>query len=257
MEEYLQELGRKGCAPETLRSYRWNLQAFYKTLPEGRLQPGATQRWRDNLLQQGYQPNTVKHRLSSVNGMLSHLGLWQYQVENLPTVDPDLQPSLSRGEYLRLLRAARSMRKPKAYLLCKVIASTGLAVNCMDAVTVEAVKAREIPPVTGKGRPLPLPGTLAEELLQYAGDQGISSGPLFVTRTGRPLSRANITLAVQKLAEEAGLPPEKCNPRCLQRLYHTTLQGIEDNVARLARQAYESLLEQEQLAIGWEGGFLR
>ena len=79
----MQELGRKGCAPETLRSYRWNLQAFYKTLPEGRLQPGATQRWRDDLLQQGYQPNTVKHRLSSVNGMLSHLGLWQYQVENL------------------------------------------------------------------------------------------------------------------------------------------------------------------------------
>lgn len=245
-EDYLREQARKGCAPETLRSYRWNLQYFFSALEEGLLTKNTAAQWRDNMLAQGYQPSTVKHRLSTVNRLLAFLGLWEFQGEYPQVPEGEQQqPELSRGEYLRLLSAARSQKKRRVYLLCKVFASTGVPLHDLEQLTVEALAQGEIPP----GRPLP--PTLRQELSAYAAERGLQSGPLFVTRSGRPLSRANITSAIQQLAAPAKLPPEKCNPRCLQRLYHATLQGIRQQVALLVTQAHDHLLEQEQLAIGW------
>lgn len=74
---------------------------------------------------------------------------------------------------------------------------------------------------------------------------------MFVTRTGRLLSRTSVTGAIQSLAHDARVPPEKCNPRCLRKLYQSTMAGIEASVYLLVEQTHERLLDQEQLTIGW------
>ena len=45
---------------------------------------------------------------------------------------------------------------------------------------------------------------------------------------------------------------EKGNPRCLRKMYQTTRDGIERNVALLVERAQDRLLEEEQLTVGWE-----
>ena len=77
-------------------------------------------------------------------------------------------------------------------------------------------------------------------------------GPVFVTRSGKPLRRTQVTGEIQSLAGTARVAPEKCNPRCLRKLYLTTQTEIERSVQLLAEQAYERMLDTEQLAAGWE-----
>ena len=199
---------------------------------------------------QGLMPSTVKLRISSVNGLLAFLELWKYQAQPPPWPNTEeVQPELTRSEYLRLLSAARTLGKEQAYLLVKVFACTGVRVQDLPQVTVEAVQ---------EGRLLlhkqlvSLPPSLCDELLSYAGKKGVSHGSLFVTRNGKPLSRTNVTALVQRLAGAARVSPEKCNPRCLRKLYQETLRGIQQNVAVLIEQAHQRLVEQEQIRVGWK-----
>ena len=63
-----------------------------------------------------------------------------------------------------------------------------------------------------------------------------------------------MTAAIQGLAHDARVVPEKCNPRCLRKLYQSTMAGIEASVRLLVEQTHDRLLEQEQLTVGWEAG---
>ena len=238
IEAYLAQLGEKGCSAQTLSSYRWDLRSFWESLPQGELDRFTVLRWQEQMREKGYRLSTIKHRVSSANRLLAHLGLWEFQSEPPAQSQTERQPQLTRREYLQLLRAARSQGKTRTYLLIKVFACTGMPINNLEQLTVESLDDPE------------LPESLAKELREFAGEQGLTAGPVFVARSGQGISRANVTASIQRLAGAAGLPAEKCNPRCLQRLYHTTMEEIQQNVSTLVRQAYHNLLEQEQLAVG-------
>lgn len=162
------------------------------------------------------------------------------------------QLELTRSEYLRLLSTARALRQERVYLLIKLFTSTGLPVHELEQVTVEAA-GEGVLLLPGEAMPQRLPDCLRRELLDYARRQGISSGPIFVTRTGRPCGRAGVSVSIRRLCRDAQVPPEKGNPRCLRKLYYTTRAEIEATVAQLVEQTHERLLEAEQAAVGWGG----
>lgn len=56
---------------------------------------------------------------------------------------------------------------------------------------------------------------------------------------------------MRQLCEAAHVPVEKGNPRCLHRLYQSTLEEIESNVRLLVQQAQDRMLEIEQATVGW------
>lgn len=201
--------------------------------------------------EKGYKPSTINQRLVSVNCLLAYLKLWEYQLPLCPDVT-DTQPELTRSEYLRLLSAARVLRKKRSYLLVKVFACTGIAVRELPKLTVEALKEGRLALTGGEGRIIPLTGPFSKELLDYARQEGIKAGPVFVTRNGRNLNRTGVTAAIQRLAQDARVPPEKCNPRCLRKLHLATRESVEQSVSMLVDQALDRLLEQEQALIGWE-----
>ena len=255
IDGYLKSLRARGCTPETIKSYRRNLSCFYQQLPADKtLDRETVARWRDRMLAHGYMPRTVNNRLTSANGLLGYLGLWEFQTASQLKLDEDnMQPELTRNEYLRMLSAARALDKERAYLLIKVFALTGLTVHELPKLTVAAVEAGRVALADGRSQQIAcLPGCLRRELAEYVYRERIPSGPVFVTRNGKPVSRTAVTGCIQQLAQDAQVPPEKCNPRCLRKLYLSTRDGIRQNLSALVEQAYERLLEQEQLAIGWE-----
>ena len=163
------------------------------------------------------------------------------------------QSELTRTEYLRLLSAARALEKERTYLLVKAIALTGAHVGELPQITVEAVQSGRTPAVSGgEQRRVQLPRCLQAELLSYCRRQGLTAGPVFVTRSRRPLRRTQVTGDIQSLSGAARVAPEKCNPRCLRKLYLVTQAEIDRGVRLLAEQAYDRLLDTEQLAVGWD-----
>ena len=75
---------------------------------------------------------------------------------------------------------------------------------------------------------------LKQKLLRYAAEQNIKSGMIFVTRTGKPISRTNIWREMKALCEEANVNPQKVFPHNLRHLFARVFYGIEKDIAKLA-----------------------
>ena len=197
------------------------------------------------LREQGYCPSTVNSAVSAANSLLAFCGKrgWQVMPSPLPETE---QPELSRREYLRLLQTARILEKERAYLLVKLLGTTGLPVHLLPEVTVEAVGSGRLPACD-----MALCGSLKEELLAFAAREGISAGPVFVTRRGTPVGRTTVTALIQALSHDARVEPGKCTPRCLRKLYLRTQEQIQTLVSTLAQEEYEKLLRSEQEKAGW------
>ena len=254
IERYLEAYGREGYSEDTLKSYRRKLWRLYEDLPEDkRIRRGTLEHWHGQLLERGFAASTVNSYLSVVNTYLDFIGHREYQMIGQLEREEAPQPELTRTEYLRLLQAAKLMGKEKSYLLVKLFASTPLPVQELPKVTVEAVQEGEIPFSANRTEAVArIPKHLRQELLRYAQREGRLSGPIFITKGGIPINRTYVNLILRQLCPAAQVPEEKGNPRCLRRLYQSTLAAIESNVALLVEQAMERQLEMEQMSVGWE-----
>lgn len=253
IEEFLEFLREKGRVEGTLIWYRRGLGHLCEALPDRRIRRGTLARWREELLRADYAPRTVNLFISVANTYLEFMGYREYQLSEQLRPGDDLQPELSRGEYLRLLQTAKVLGRERVYLLVKVFASTGLPLQELPKLTVEAAHQGKVEVVSGGIRQMiRLPDCVRQELCSYAKRKGIHSGPIFITRDGKAMSRTNVSTGIRQLCIAAQIPEEKGNPRCLKRLYQTTRTGIENNIALLVEQAHDRLLENEQLAAGWE-----
>lgn len=254
IRSYLAALTAKGRSPATVQMYAARLRALYDFLPpDKRLSARGLALWREELLDRGYSPGTVNIHLTAANGLLDHMGRRDLQLLGQLDVVPEIQPELTRAEYLRLLQAAKGLSRERSYLLVKVFALTGIRVGELERVTAEAVKeGRLLITADGEQRYVPLPNCLRRELLDYLDRQRIRDGPVFVTRSGRPLRRTQVTVEIQALRRDACVEESKGSPRCLRRLYQADRARLEASVRLLVEQARDRLLEEEQLTVGWD-----
>ena len=118
-------------------------------------------------------------------------------------------------DYLRLLGTAKKSGNWRLYYLMETLASTGVRVSEVQYITVQALQAGQVW-VEGKGkdRLVLLTAKLCRALGKYCRKRGITSGPVFVTRTGRPLDRSEyLEGAPGPLPQgggrgQTGLPPQ-------------------------------------------------
>ena len=238
----------------TIQFYQRKLRRFYQDLPEDKMiRHDTLKKWQESLLQHGYTSGSVNAFLSAANSYLDYIGHREYQLAGQLKDEKTPQPELSRAEYLHLLRTAKTLDKEKVYLLVKLFAATGLFAQELPEVTVEAVQEGKV--ICGQNKYkqiVAVPGCLQKELLDFAQREGIGSGPIFQTRDGRPMHRTYVSAVIRNLCEEAKVPREKGNPKCLRKLYLSTRAGVESNISLLVEQAMERMMEQEQFSVGWD-----
>ena len=160
-----------------------------------------------------YAPASVNSILSSLNSFFAFMEWYELKVKTLKIqkqIFASAEKELTRAEYMRLLNAAKQMGNEKLYLLMQTICSSGIRVSELSAITIEAVKNRRANVnCKGKMRVVLLPKELCRVLTEYAKRQKITSGPVFVTRTGKPLDRSTIWKMMKALCESAHVEREK------------------------------------------------
>ena len=256
---YLQDVASRGCKQGTLENYRRSLLNFFDWLPEGKqVSREKVYEYQEYLIGK-YTSRTVNMKMTSINGILGFLDLREYQSTVKASVDDTaIQPELSRNEYLRMLSAAKAIGDERLYLIIKLFGTTGIAVQEFDKVTVEAVRSGTIVTFPNRNRlALRIPACVQSELLEYAKEKGVKSGPIFLTREGRPVGRTTLSNMVPHIARYAKVEESKCTPRCLQKLYAETWDTIKSNVNVMLQMTYDKLLEQEQVIYGWQDVQLR
>lgn len=86
----------------------------------------------------------------------------------------------------------------------------------------------------GKLRVIIIPDKLCRVLKKYAGEQRITSGSVFITKTGRPLDRTSIWKLMKSLCTDAGVDKNKVFPHNLRHLFARTFYSVEKDIVRLA-----------------------
>ena len=255
IDAYLGDLQQKGRQQETIRTYRKSLYRFYDRLPDEKIiRKNSPLKYKELLTSLGYTTSSVNVCISAVNNFLNYCGrrdLQLIQYEKRKDYDP---PRMTRAEYLHLLRTAKTLEDMRTYLLVKLFVTTDLPIQKLSSVTVDAVASGIIPVFGSEMEVFHIPQGLRGELLSYAKNQGISSGPVFCKKNGEPIDRKMVDIYIRRLCEKAGVDLAKGNPRCLKRLYQSTRSGIESqiNLEALVAQLQNTMLDNEQKQIGWE-----
>jgi site-specific recombinase XerD len=198
------------------------------------------ERWVAEMRAAGLASSTIARRTSAVRSYFRHLGLIGLREENpaaalvLPKRGRRLPRALSPGETERLIDAATGSapRTLRDRALVELMYGAGLRVS--EAVGLEKGGVDldgRIVRVLGKGgkeRLVPLGRPGAEAIRRYLAlgrphlDRRYRP-ELFLNARGGPLTRAGAFLILRRLAEKAGLEPERVHPHLLRHSFATHL----------------------------------
>ena len=189
-------------------------------------------------LQENYAVRSVISMLASINSLFSFLGWHDLKVKSLKLQQQIFcseDRELTKAEYARLCKTAKRKKNKRLNLILQTICGTGIRVSELQYITVEAAKQGEaVVNCKAKTRSVFIVKELKQKLLRYAAEQNIKSGMIFVTRTGKPISRTNIWREMKALCVEANVNPEKVFPHNLRHLFARVFYGIEKDIAKLA-----------------------
>ena len=171
-----------------------------------------------------------KYRLSSANSMLSALnkffqlmGWEDCRIRTFKTQRASFrneEKELSVEEYQRLLKAAKEKGDLQILSIMETIASTGIRISELPFITVASVSTRRaLVSLKGKSRQVLIPAELSKKLRLYCRERKITSGSIFVTRTGRPIDRSNILHRMKALSTAAKVNREKIFPHNLRHFF--------------------------------------
>ena len=231
-------LTREERSAGTVEKYLRDIRAFAGWLGEREVTKEAAAEWKGSLLAGHYAPVTVNSMLSSLNGFLRFLGLENCRVKFLRIqrrVFRDKARNLTREEYGRLLETAEARGQKRLELLMETICATGIRVSEVRYITVEAAQnGRADISLKGKLRTVLIPGKLARKLLKYAKEKKIASGEVFLTRSGKSLSRRQIWSEMKALCAAARVEATKVFPHNLRHLFAVTFYRVCRDIVKLA-----------------------
>ena len=189
-------------------------------------------------LVENYEITSVNSMLAAVNAFLRFVGwidccIKQFKVQKKAFCSEEKE--LTKAEYIRLVNTAKQKGNERLNLILQTICGTGIRVSELQFITVEAVhKGEAVVSCKNKTRTVFIVRELQKKLLNYTKAKGIITGCIFITKSGKPMSRCNIWREMKALCEQAGVSPEKVFPHNLRHLFARTFYGIEKDIAKLA-----------------------
>ncbi len=189
-------------------------------------------------LEKEYALVSVNSILAAINSFFKFVGWYdccvkQFKVQRKTYCSEESE--LTKQEYIALVRTAEHKKNERLSLLIQTICGTGIRVSELEFITVEAIKRGEaVVSCKGKSRTVFIVKDLCRKLQQYAKEHTITSGALFITKSGKPMNRSNIWREMKSLCEQAGVNPNKVFPHNLRHLFARTFYGIEKDIAKLA-----------------------
>ena len=231
--EYLQSEEK---SKNTIEKYIRDVRAFSIYMGNVQVTKEMVIAYKSKLLSENYVARSINSMLASLNSLFLFLDWTDCKVKSIKLQRQIYCPEekeLTKAEYMRLVKTARQKGNERLYLLIQTICGTGIRVSELQYITVEAVKCGEITvSLKGKTRQVFIVRELQKKLLHYATELGITEGAIFITRSGKPMSRTNIWREMKNLCEQAEVNPQKVFPHNLRTCLHepfTELKRILPN----------------------------
>lgn len=246
IDGYCHALAADERAAGTIAKYRHDLTAFTRFLGGRSVTRENAAGWKAHLQGRGYAPVTVNAMLSAVNGFFRFMG-WHIKIKFLHIQHQlfrDPARELTRAEYDRLLAAARERGQTRLSLIMETLCATGIRVSELRYITAEAARnGRATIALKGKIRTILLPAKLCRKLAKYAKKQKIASGEVFLTKSGKSISRRQVWFELKRLCRAAKVEPSKVFPHNFRHLFATIFYKACRDISRLADVLGHSSIE--------------
>lgn len=185
-----------------------------------------------------YAPSSVNNAISALNSFFE-FALWSDMKLRLIKIQRQtfisFEKELSKAEYTRLLNSALDTNNFRLYLIMQTICSTGIRISELKFITADSLKEQKTTISSkGKTRIVFFPKDLVKMLKKYCCENKIKSGPIFITKSGKPLDRSNIWSQMKALCEKAKVSKSKVFPHNLRHLFARTFYSIKKDIVRLA-----------------------
>ena len=229
-------------APRTVEAYRRDLiqLASFLGKPVAEASLDDLERYTAQMRADGLSGATIARRTAAVRSFFRHQQLLGVRDDNpaaavaLPRRTRRLPKTLSPGEVVRLIEAANGVapRALRDRALVELLYGAGLRVSEAVRLAKGGVDLEDrLVRVIGKGdkeRIVPVGRQAVEALRRY-----LARGrpfldrrhrpELFLNAKGGPLTRSGAFLILRRLAEKAGLEPERVHPHLLRHSFATHL----------------------------------
>ena len=244
---FQQHLKSEDREQSTIEKYLRDLRHFMIWLAGREVTVEITVEWKYHLRTEGYKPETINSKLSALNKFFTFMQWPECRVRYLKIqrkLFRGREKELTKEEYLRLLETANILGKTRLGLLIETICATGIRVSEVRYITIEAIQSGYVDvALKGKIRTILLPGKLCRKLQKYARKQKITSGEIFLTRSGKGISRRQIWAEMKALCKKASVAPSKVFPHNLRHLFARTFYRACRDVAKLADVLGHSSIE--------------
>ena len=243
-------------AAGTVAKYRRDVTAFARWLGGRPVSKENSTGWKAHLLNRGYAPRTINSMLAAVNSFFRFAG-WNIKVKFLKIqrqLFRDATRELNRAEYTQLLAAARSNGQERLALIMETLCATGIRISELRYITVAAAQqGKATISLKGKIRTILLSTKLCRKLLKYAKKQKIAAGEIFLTSSGKGISRRQVWHELKRLCAAAGVESSKVFPHNFRRLFAVTYYKASRDIARLADVLGHSSIETTRIYLTVSG----
>lgn len=237
LEEFKMYLYEEEKSDNTIEKYVRDTVFFFEWL-DGRDVSKAVVLEYKRMLCEKYAPRSVNSVLSSLNALFSYMNWYELKVKTLKIqrrIFADKEREITKAEYTRLLNAAKEEGNERLYYLIQTIASTGIRISELRYITCEAVNSgQSVINCKGKIRQIFLPKQLCKMLKTYIKKLLLNSGPIFVTRSGKPIDRSTVWKMLKGLCESAHVAKSKVFPHNFRHLFAKTFYSLQKDIVRLA-----------------------
>ena len=256
IDSYCLSLAAEERASGTIEKYRRDIVSFTLFLDGRSVTKEIARDWKAYLQDRGYAPRTINTMLSALNSFFRFAG-WDIKLKFLKIQHQlfrDPARELSRAEYDRLIVTARESGQKRLALIMETLCATGIRISELRYITVEAAKkGRTTIALKGKIRTILLPTKLCRKLVKYAKKQKFASGEVFLTKSGKSITRRQVWYELKRLCHSAGVEPSKVFPHNLRHLFATTFYHACKDIARLADVLGHSSIETTRIYLTVSG----
>ncbi len=237
LQAFKEHLYKEERSAATIEKYLHDLHVFFSFLEKKSLTKVAVLEYKSHLLSK-YSVTSANSMLAAINSFFRFLGLYelcakQYKIQKSAFCSEEKE--LTKAEYRRLIETARQKGNDRLCLVLQTICGSGIRISELPFITVEAARCGEaFVNCKGKNRRIFIVYELRKRLLQYCKEHSIKSGAIFITKSGKQLSRHNIWRDMKNLCCDAHVSPAKVYPHNLRHLFARTFYGMEKDIAKLA-----------------------
>lgn len=237
INRYITYLKEEEKSEATCVQYKRELMRFSLFCKGKDLSKETMLAYKEDLIEH-YKASSANAALVAINGFLSFINRQDLRLKLFKLQKSTFLPQnreMTKEDYARLIKTAEKKKDERLALLIETICSTGIRVSEVQYITTEALTDGEaIIRMKGKTRKIFLPDKLIQRLKKYIHKKHIINGPIFITRSGRPLDRSNIWKMMKALCREALVESSKVFPHNFRHLFARTFYTLYKDIAKLA-----------------------